>query len=88
MLSHYAKELESMIKMRDKWKADCEYNEKCFQAERDRRWELEEEVKQLKKQLMEYGVSNSDYIRNKKELDELVGKRLSIFEDPRLNIDN
>ena len=88
MLSHYAKELESMIKMRDNWKADCEYNEKCFQAERDRRWELEEEVKQLKKQLMEYGVSNSDYIRNKKELDELVGKRLSIFEDPRLNIDN
>ena len=88
MLSYYAKELEAIIKMRDNWKADCEDAQKCFQAERDRRWELEEEVKQLKKQLMEYGVSNSDYIRNKKELDELVGKRLSIFEDPRLNIDN
>ena len=57
MLSHYAKELESMIKMRDNWKADCEYNEKCFQAERDRRWELEEEVKQLKEQLSEKKLS-------------------------------
>lgn len=88
MLSYYAKELESITKMRDNWKADCEYNEKCFQAERDRRWELEEEVKQLKKQLMESGVGDSDYIRNKKELDELISKKLSIFEDPRLNIDN
>ena len=88
MLSYYAKELESIIKMRDNWKADCEYNEKCFQAERDRRWELEEEVKQLKKQLMESEVCNSDYIRNKKELDELTSKKLSIFENPRLNIDN
>ena len=57
MLSHYAKELESMIKMRDNWKADCEYNEKCFQAERDRRWELEEEVKQLKEHLSEKKLS-------------------------------
>ena len=57
MLSHYAKELESMIKMRDNWKADCEYNEKCFQAERDRRWKLEEEVKQLKEQLSEKKLS-------------------------------
>ena len=57
MLSYYAKELESIIKMRDNWKADCEYNEKCFQAERDRRWELEEEVKQLKEQLSEKKLS-------------------------------
>ena len=25
-------QLESMTKMRDNWKADCEYSEKCFQA--------------------------------------------------------
>ena len=67
-LQELSAQLESMIKMRDNWKADCEYNEKCFQAERDRRWELEEEVKQLKAQLL--------------------GNRLSIFEDPHLNIDN
>ena len=85
MLSYYAKELESIIKMRDNWKADCEYNEKCFQAERDRRWELEEEVKQLKKKLIEPKVDCSCCVKNK---EELVGKRLSIFESPRLNIDN
>ena len=78
-------QLESMTKMRDNWKADCEYSEKCFQAERDRRWELEEEVKQLKKQLMESGVDCSCCVKNKKEFD---GKKLTIFEDPRLNIDN
>lgn len=85
MLSYYAKELESIIKMRDNWKADCEYNEKCFQAERDRRWELEEEVKQLKKKLIEPKVDCSCCVKNK---EEMVGKRLSIFEDPHLNIDN
>lgn len=74
MLSYYAKELESIIKMRDNWKADCEYSEKCFEAERNRRWELEEEVKQLKKQLVESEVCNSDYIRNRKELDEVCPK--------------
>ena len=57
MLSYYAKELESIIKMRDNWKADCEDAQKCFQAERDRRWELEEEVKQLKEQLSEKKLS-------------------------------
>ena len=45
-LQELSAQLESMTKMRDNWKADCEYSEKCFQAERDRRWELEEEVKQ------------------------------------------
>ena len=90
MLSHYAKELESMTKMRDNWKADCEYSEKCFQAERDRRWELEEEVKQLKNQVqslldalnevcpkMKFDLST--HTTSKKELDELVGKKLNKF---------
>ena len=84
-LQELSAQLESMIKMRDNWKADCEYNEKCFQAERDRRWELEEEIKQLKNKLMEPKVDCPYRVKNKKELD---GKELSIFEDPRLNIDN
>ena len=98
-LQEVTEELESMIKMRDNWKADCEYNEKCFQAERDRRWELEEEVKQLKKQIQQlvsvldevcprHEIDMSPYIKSKKELDELIEKRLSIFEDPRLSIEN
>ena len=87
MLSYYAKELESMIKMRDNWKADCEYSEKCFQAERDKRWELEEEVKQLKKQLMEpTKVDCSCYVKSKKDLDELIDKKLSKFQKPYLDI--
>lgn len=97
MLSYYAKELESIIKMRDNWKADCEYNEKCFQAERDRRWELEEEVKQLKNQVQslidvldevcsKQKIDISSYIKSEKELDELVEKRLSIFEEPTLKV--
>lgn len=35
-------------KQRDNWKADCEYNEKCFQAEREARYKLEDEIKVLK----------------------------------------
>ena len=83
-------QLESVTKMRDNWKADCEDAQKCFQAERNRRWELEEEVKQLKNQVqslldaldevcpkMKFDLSN--YITSKKELDELVGKKLNKF---------
>lgn len=97
MLSYYAKELESITKMRDNWKADCEYSEKCFQAERDRRWELEEEVKQLKNQVQQLGnvldevcprmkFDLSTYITSKKELDELVGKKLNKFNSVYLQV--
>lgn len=37
-------------KQRDNWKADCEYNEQCFQAEREARYRLEDEIKVLKGQ--------------------------------------
>ena len=57
MLSYYVEKLESIIKMRDNWKADCENAQKDLQEERNRRWELEEEVKQLKEQLSEKKLS-------------------------------
>lgn len=69
MLSYYAKELESIIKMRDNWKADCEDAQKCFQAERDKRWELEEEVKHLREKLNEQNT---------------VGKKLCKFDSSYL----
>ena len=97
MLSYYAKELESIIKMRDNWKADCEDAQKCFQAERDRRWELEEEVNQLKNQVQslldaldevcpKQKIDLSSYVKSKKELDGLVGKKLTVFEEPTLKV--
>lgn len=49
---NYIKQMEdkiaSLIKQRDNWKADCEYNEECFQAERNRRWELEEQLNKVR----------------------------------------
>ena len=49
---NYIKQMEdkitSLIKQRDNWKADCEYNEQCFQAEREARYKLEDEIKVLK----------------------------------------
>ena len=50
----YIKQMEdkitSLIKQRDNWKADCEYNEQCFQAEREARYKLEDEIKVIKGQ--------------------------------------
>ena len=97
MMLSYTKHLESIIKKRDNWKADCENVQKCFQEERSRRWELEEEVKQLKNQVQslldaldevcpKQKVDPSSYVKSKKELDELVEKRLSIFEEPTLKV--
>lgn len=37
-------------KQKHNWKADCEYNEKCFQAEREARYKLEDEIRVLKGQ--------------------------------------
>lgn len=90
-------QLESMTKMRDNWKADCEDAQKCFQTERDKRWELEEEVNQLKNQVQslidvldevyhKQKIEVSSYVKSKKELDELVGKKLTIFEEPTLKV--
>ena len=42
--------IASLIKQRDNWKADCEYNEECFQAEREAKYRLEDEIKVLKGQ--------------------------------------
>ena len=97
MVLSYTKHLESIIKKRDNWKADCEDAQKCFQEERSRRWELEEEVKQLKNQIQslldaldevcpKQKIDLSSYVSSKKELDELVEKRLSIFEEPTLKV--
>ena len=90
-------QLESMTKMRDNWKSYCEDAQKCFQTERDKRWELEEEVKQLKNQVQslidalyevcpKQKIDVSSYVKSKKELDELVEKRLSVFEEPTLMV--
>ena len=51
---NYIKQMDdkitSLIKQRDNWKADCEYNEQCFQAEREAKYRLEDEIKVLKGQ--------------------------------------
>ena len=45
---NYIKQMEdkitSLTKQRDNWSADCEYNEQCFQAEREARYKLEDET--------------------------------------------
>lgn len=50
----YIKQMEdkiaSLIRQRDNWKADCEYNEECFQAEREAKYRLEDEINVLKGQ--------------------------------------
>ena len=43
--------IASLIAQRDSWKADCEYNAQCFQAEREARHKLEDEIKVLKGQI-------------------------------------
>ena len=49
---NYSKQIEdkiaSLIKERDNYKSDYEYAEKCFQAERETRYKLEDEIKVLK----------------------------------------
>lgn len=40
--------ITSLIKQRDNWRADCEYSKQCFQAEREARYKLEDEIKVLK----------------------------------------
>ena len=40
--------ITSLIKQRDNYKNDYEYAEECFQAERNRRWELEEQLNKIK----------------------------------------
>lgn len=40
--------ITSLIKQRDNYKNDYEYAEECFQAERSRRWELEEQLNKIK----------------------------------------
>lgn len=51
-LLEYIKQMEdkitSLIKQRDNYKNDYEYAEECFQAERSRRWELEEQLNKIK----------------------------------------
>ena len=47
-LSEVADRCIQAEKQRDNWKADCEYNEQCFQAEREARYRLEDEIKVLK----------------------------------------
>ena len=87
-------QLESMTKMRDDWKVDCEDARKCLQEEKTRRWELEEEVEKLKNQIQslidevcpKQKIDLSSYVKSKKELDELVEKRLSVFEKPTLHV--
>lgn len=97
MMLSYTKHLESIIKKRDNWKTNCEDAQKCFQEERSRRWELEEEVKQLKSQIQslldaldevcpKQKIDPSSYVKSKKELDELIGKKLSRFEEPTLKV--
>lgn len=51
-LLEYIKQMEdkitSLIKQRDNYRSDYEYAEECFQAERNRRWELEEQLNKIK----------------------------------------
>lgn len=47
-ISEVASKCIQAEKQRDNWKADCEYNEECFQAEREARYRLEDEIKVLK----------------------------------------
>ena len=40
--------ITSLIKQRDNYKNDYDYAEECFQAERSRRWELEEQLNKVR----------------------------------------
>jgi hypothetical protein len=51
LIEHIAQQdnkITSLIKQRDNYKNDYEYAEECFQAERSRRWELEEQLNKIK----------------------------------------
>ena len=51
-LLEYIKQMEdkiaSLTKQRDNYRSDYEYAEECFQAERNRRWELEEQLNKVR----------------------------------------
>ena len=46
--------ITSLIKQRDNYKNDYEYAEECFQAERNRRWELEEQLNKVREAVKDY----------------------------------